>query len=198
MGLECELKYLDVDLRALSHHLQESGGVRVGKYFESNIVFDYPDRSLRDAGILLRLREKQGKAVLTVKRPPEQEGPAALKVFEEIESVVDEFDTVKKALEVVGFHVAFAYEKVREKWEFLECAVCLDRLPFGEYVEIEGAEDAVFRCASVLGLDGVSTSKETYYDLNIEYRREKGLAPDENFMFSSSQREVIFKEIGKE
>lgn len=88
MGLEYELKYFDVDFGELRTWLSQSGGQCLGRYFESNLVFDYPDRSLKASGILLRLREKQGKAVLTVKKPPKEDVPSALKVFEEIESVV--------------------------------------------------------------------------------------------------------------
>ena len=198
MTLECELKFLDVDLEALSRRLADVGAVRAGRYLETNLVFDYPDRSLRAAGILLRLRDKQGRAVLTVKRPPEQEGPSALKVFEEIESEVEEFETVQRALEIVGFRVAFTYEKVREKWSFGGCAVCLDRLPFGDYVEIEGEEPDVVRCVEDLGLGGKPTSKDTYHAINIEYRRGSGLEPDENFVFSPEQRAAIVAEIGKE
>lgn len=198
MALECELKFLDVDLEGLGSRLAGAGAVRAGRYFESNLVFDYPDRSLKAAGILLRLRDKQGKGVLTVKRPPEQEEMSALKIFEEIESEVEEFDTVRKALEAVGFRVAFAYEKVREKWSFDGCEVCLDRLPFGDFVEIEGPRELVMRCAGDLGLDGQPTSKETYHALNIERRRNAGLEPDENFVFSPDVRELILKEIGKD
>ena len=73
MALECELKYLDVNLEELSQRLKNAGGQCLGRYFETNLVFDYPDRSLKESGILLRLREKQGKAVLTVKKPPKEE-----------------------------------------------------------------------------------------------------------------------------
>lgn len=198
MGLECELKYLDVDLDGLSRRLDAAGALSTGQYFESNLVFDYPDRSLKEAGILLRLRDKQGKAVLTVKRPPETEGPSALKIFEEIESEVEDFATVRKALEVVGFTVAFAYEKVREKWSFMECAVCLDRLPYGDFVEIEGTEDTVPACAEALGLMGNPTSKETYHALNIEHRRKNGLEHDESFTFTPDRKRAILKEIGKD
>ena len=119
MPLECELKYLDVNLEDLSRRLAEAGGERLGRYFESNLVFDYPDRDLKDAGILLRLRKRQGQAVLTVKHPPKGDVPSALKVFEEIETTVGDFSIMKTALEALGFSVAFAYEKVREKWKQL-------------------------------------------------------------------------------
>ena len=197
MALECELKYLGVNLADLSRCLSDAGGENLGKYFESNLVFDYPDRSLRDAGILLRLREKQGQAVLTVKHPPKVATPSILKVFEEIETSVGDFATMKTALEAVGFSVAFAYEKVREKWKHKECVICLDHLPFGDYVEIEGTEATVPACADALGLGEVETSKATYHALNIEYRRANGLGPDENFVFDGDARAVIFKEVGE-
>lgn len=198
MALECELKYLDVDVDALRSTLLDLGATVDGPYFESNTVFDYEDRSLKKAGTLLRLRQKKGTAVLTVKKPPETEVPSSLKVFEEIESVVDDYETVQKALEAVGFTVAFAYEKVREKWRHQDCIVCIDRLPFGVFVEIEGTEETVPACAESLGIAGNATTKATYHALNIEHREKNGMDFDESFIFDAVRREAIFEEIGKE
>jgi len=198
MVLECELKYLDININELSSRLAEVGAQSLGRYFESNLVFDYPDRSLKGAGILLRLRERQGQAILTVKHPPKTATPSALKVFEEIETVVGDFTVMRTALETVGFSVAFAYEKVREKWKYKECVICLDRLPFGDYVEIEGTEETVPVCAEAVGIGACETSKATYHALNIEYRFKNDLDPDESFVFDDGRRAAIFKEIGKE
>ncbi len=197
MTLECELKYLDADLAELSNRLKAAGGECLGRYFESNIVFDLPDRSLKAAGVLLRLREKQGKAVLTVKRPPEKPIPSALKVFEEIESGVDDFDAVKGALEVLGFVVAFSYEKVREKWRFMECAVCLDHLPLVIMLKLKGLKlPCRFALSSWAGLE--CDHKKTYHALNIEYRSEKGLPSEESFVFSEDEKHRIQNDLEKE
>ncbi|MBI9080622.1 MAG: class IV adenylate cyclase [Pseudodesulfovibrio sp.] len=198
MVLECELKYLDININELSGRLAEVGAWNMGRYFESNLVFDYPDRSLKGASILLRLRERQGQAVLTVKRPPGVSVSSALKVFEEIETTVGDFSVMQAALEAVGFSVAFAYEKVREKWKYKECTICLDHLPFGDYVEIEGTEETVRVCAEAVGLDACKTSKATYHALNIEHRSVNGLDQNESFVFDDERRAVLFKEIGKE
>lgn len=198
MPLECELKYIDVNLPELSRRLEAAEGECLGRYFESNLVFDGPKRSLKDRGVLLRLREKHGQAVLTVKRPPENGKESSLKVFEEIETGVDDFASMKIALETIGFSVAFAYEKIREKWKFEGCVICLDSLPFGDYVEIEGTEESVPACANSLGLGDAATSKMTYHALNIEYRRKNGLEPNESFVFDKDRRATIFKEIGEE
>ncbi|MBG0789251.1 MAG: class IV adenylate cyclase [Desulfovibrionaceae bacterium] len=198
MALESELKFLDADLAATSRRLRESGGESLGRYFESNAVFDYPDRSLKEKGILLRLRERQGGAVLTVKRPPRDAAPSALKVFEEIETGVDDCAAMRRSLLAVGFIEAFGYEKVREKWRFMDCVVCLDMLPFGDFVEIEGTGAAVPACAAALGLEDRQTSTATYHALNLEQRRAEGLAPDENFRFDPSARGELLRAIGKD
>lgn len=193
MVLESELKFLDVDLEETSRRLAEAGGESLGRYFETNTVFDYPDRSLKKKGVLLRLRQRQGQAVLTVKRPPAQLAPTELKVFEEIETAVDDHDALRDALLAVGFSEAFGYEKVREKWRFMDCEVCLDRLPFGDFIEIEGDEIPVNRCADALGLDSFETTKQTYHGLNIEFRHAEGLPPDENFRFDQAEREALLR-----
>ncbi|BCS86977.1 class IV adenylate cyclase [Pseudodesulfovibrio sediminis] len=198
MVLECELKYLNVDLAATSRRLNDAEGEFLGKYFESNRVFDHPDRALKKAGTLLRLREKQGQCVLTVKRPPAAIEPSKLKIFEEIETGVDDCKIMAKMLEALGFISVFSYEKVREKWRFMDCVICLDRLPFGDFVEIEGTDATVSACAAALGLDPNDTTKATYHGLNIENRLLNGLEPDENFVFEEDVRVAICNELAKD
>ncbi|EGB13492.1 adenylate cyclase [Pseudodesulfovibrio mercurii] len=195
MALECELKYPEADLAALADRLRAAGAGTSGRYFEANTVYDRPDRSLKREGVLLRLRERQGQGVLTVKRPPANPVPSALKVFEEIETGVDDPSALAQALEAVGFVPAFRYEKVREKWRYMGCVVCLDHLPFGDFAEIEGEEASVPACAAALGLDPNRTTKATYHGLNLEYRLAKGLEPDENFVFEPGERAALLDEI---
>jgi adenylate cyclase class 2 len=197
MALECELKYLEADLDDLAERLGVAGATTSGRYFEANTVFDRLDRSLKRDGILLRLREKRGESVLTVKRPPERSEPSALKIFEEIETGVDDGKAMAEALETLGFAPAFRYEKIREKWRYMHCVICLDRLPFGDFVEIEGDETQVLACAAELGLNAACTTKATYHGLNIEYRIEKGLEPDENFVFEPAKRADLLDELEK-
>lgn len=198
MALECELKYLSVDLDAIRCRLEEIGGTCSGRYFESNLVFDYPDRSLKAQSILLRLREKQGQAIMTVKRPPKEDVPSILKVSDEIETSVGDLNIMKTALEALGFKVFFSYEKVREKWHFMDCTLCLDQMPFGCFVEIEGTESSVPACAQAIGLDSHETTTETYHALNVSDRRNRGLAPDENFVFEEPFRTRLLAELDKE
>ena len=186
MAREIETKFIDPDLDAVRRALGAGGGVRKDRYFERNLVFDTPDRRLREKNVLLRLR-KAGRCVLTLKRPPREMGPdtdgVRLKVWEETETVVLDFEAMREVLFGLGFVLAFAYEKIRETWELAGCKVCLDTLPFGEFVEIEGEPEAIHGCADLLGLAPEASSDLTYHALNREYRRKAGLGEDENFCF---------------
>ncbi len=193
MGLEYELKYLKPNLDVLRTHLAEIGAERTAKpYFEQNLVFDYQDRCLRDKNILLRLRQKgEAEAVLTVKRPPGAKISSVLKVFEEYEVVVSDFAATQILFESLGYTVAFRYEKVREKWHLGGVDICLDTLPFGDFVELEGAEEKLFMVAKQAGLDGLQTSAASYHEFNLEHCQSKGLAFDESFLFSTKRRSEI-------
>ncbi len=198
MALELELKYLDPDLGFLRGLLESLGARSMGRYFEENLVFDDGDRSLKGKDVLLRLRSRKGESILTVKKPPQVEVDSRLKVFEELETAVHDFGIMKSILESLGFGVAFAYEKVREKWELEDCFICLDTLPFGNFVEIEGSEKGVPRCAGMLHLAPEQASKLTYHALNLEYREANGLQPDESFVFENGEKLELLRRIGKE
>lgn len=195
MALEIELKYRDVDHDVIREQLASCGAVRVGVWFESNAVFDDADRGLKAAGTLLRLRRKGDVSVLTVKIPPEQPVPEGVKVFEERECRVADFEAMSGCLSALGYRIVFAYEKVREKWQLDGCAICLDRLPFGMYVEIEGHEDDIRNCAQRLGLPQENACTQTYYSLNMCHRTEKGLPEDESFVFEEAERVRLLKEM---
>lgn len=190
MGLEYELKFIGPDLDALRARLAAAGAHRKSEaYFERNLVFDLPGRTLKAAGTLLRLRLKGGEdAVLCVKRPVKSSG--LLKAYEEHQTTVGSFEATRELLEGLGYRVALTYEKVREKWVLGEVEACLDTLPFGDFVELEGAEEDVLAAAEKLGLSGLTTSRATYHDLNREHRSQNGLPADESFVFP----EGAFKE----
>ncbi|WP_147821614.1 class IV adenylate cyclase [Salidesulfovibrio onnuriiensis] len=198
MALEMELKYVDVDFARVRGLLQGFAARSMGRYFEENLVFDDRERSLKRKGMLLRLRLKRGQAVLTVKKPPQVETDPRLKVFEELETPVHDFAIMRAILESLDYSVAFAYEKVREKWELEGGFICLDTLPFGDFVEIEGDEKSVPRCAGVLELSPEQASRETYHGLNLAFRRERGMEADESFLFSPEKKSELLQQIGKE
>ena len=196
MPLEVELKFPVESFEDLRLGLARLGAESRGRHFESNAVFDDAARTLRAGCVLLRLRHAADTWVLTVKRPPDEDPCGACKVFEELETRVEDGRAMRAALEALGFREVFAYEKIRETWEADDLAVCLDLLPFGRFVELEGPEERILAVAGALGLDMAVATKATYHALNAEYRREAGLAEDESFVFGGRERERLLQDLG--
>ncbi|MDP3426534.1 MAG: class IV adenylate cyclase, partial [Humidesulfovibrio sp.] len=166
MPLEIEVKFLDVDHADLRLRLAHLGAHCVGRWFEANVVFDDARRSLKAAGALLRLREKSGRVVLTLKCASAGQVSDTVKICDESETDVADAASMRLILAGLGFSPALRYEKVREKWLALGCEVCLDTLPFGSFLEIEGSEEDIAACSRALGLHSDRASTATYHELN--------------------------------
>ena len=198
MALETEIKFCVQDFEALRKSLTAHGAELVSRCFESNAVYDDPGRSLKARGILLRLRS-DGRDLLTLKRPPDTPaGSTNFKHQEEFETGVTDPAAVRAMLDALGYAPAFAYEKLRETWSMGAVLVCLDTLPFGKFVEMEGEESALRAAAETLGLDIAQGSAETYYALNLRLGAEKGGRADESFTFPAAERERILNELRRE
>lgn len=181
--LEIEIKFAVTGFDTLRQGLPALGAVYVDRCFEVNRVYDDPGRSLKAAGVLLRLRRDR-RALLTLKRPPAREVSSVAKVYEEYETEVADFSTAEAILLALGYAPAFAYEKLRETWDLPGGVhVCLDELPFGLFVELEGPEAAILDAARSLGLPRDKALRSTYHQLNREYRQAHGLPAEENFVF---------------
>jgi len=197
MPMETELKYIGANLDDVRHRLQTLDADFQGKRFESNTVFDDDARSLKVRGVLVRLRD-DGRRILTVKRPPEGPVPQGVKAWDEHETRVDNPEAVAVLLQTLGLAPAFAYEKLREEWGFMGCHICLDQLPFGFFVEIEGPPEAIPEAARALGLDLCEPSTANYHELNRQYRRDAGLPPQDSFTFEPGQRRAFIERWGIE
>lgn len=192
MALETELKYLDVDLDAVRQTLHQAGGDFQVRYFEENEVFDNEAGSLRRAGALLRLR-RGPQCLLTLKLPAG--GPAGLKSRDERETAVADVDAARAILDGLGYKVAFRYEKVRETWSLAGCSVCLDHLPFGDCVELEGTPGAIRAAAERLGLAAGRSTDRDYHALHRDHLRRRGLPEEDGFVFPARERELILADL---
>ncbi|MEW5772597.1 MAG: class IV adenylate cyclase [Thermodesulfobacteriota bacterium] len=192
MALETELKVLDVDLDAVRRSLHHAGGELQGRVFEANEVFDDAAGSLRSGGVLLRLRRDPG-GLLTLKLPAS--GPAGLKVREERETRVADPDAARAILEGLGYRVLLRYEKVRETWLLAGCHVCLDHLPFGDFVEFEGPPEAIAEAVARLGLEGRPTSDRNYHALYREHLARRGLPARDSFVFEDAERKRLLSDL---
>jgi len=167
--------------------LSALGAQRIGRSFESNVVYDDITRSLKSRGTLLRLREQNSRFILTLKTAAAATSGLA-KVYEESETEVLNAPAMRDILAGLGYLPVLRYEKVREEWTHLGCEICLDTLPFGLFAEIEGSEQNIMACAEALSLPQSTASKATYHDLNRQHRTTLGLPPDESFVFDDAAK----------
>jgi adenylate cyclase class 2 len=195
MALEIERKYLNVDHSRIRTQLLALGAMRVGVWFEANTVFDDANRGLKAQGTLLRLREKQNRHILTLKEKPQVPTGSALKVYEEHETEIADATVLVSILAGLGLHAVFRYEKIREKWRHKNCALCLDRLPFGDFLEIEGDEPSINDCAKDLQLPEAQASTATYHELNRRNNEALGLPVMETFVFTEQTAQRLRKEL---
>ena len=148
--LEVEVKFFLSDPAAVRERLLSLGAVSKGRFFETNIRYEDETGSFLRKESLLRLRSDQ-KTTLTFKSKtavPDRE----FKILRELEVEISDFQTMQAILAAIGLHQEQIYEKWRETITQDNLVFCLDTMPFGDFLEIEGDGDAIISSASQLGL----------------------------------------------
>jgi adenylate cyclase, class 2 len=171
---ELELKYYVLDLARIERLLIALGAVcDQPRTREINLRFDTPDNSLSYTGKALRLRYDT-QARMTYKGPSQsQEG---IRLREEIEFVVDNFQAAQTFLIALGYQVSLIYEKYRSGYLLGDVHILLDELPYGNFVEIEGPDSTKILTANEqLGLNWEARIPESYTILFERLRKNKGL-----------------------
>lgn len=148
--LEIEVKFHLDDPPRMADTLLALGARAHPRMFETNLCFDDDDGSLRNAGKLLRLRKDSG-CRLTYKCKSGLQ-TTDFKVLNELEVEVGDFDRMKAILLALGYHTAQVYEKWRRSFQWNGVWLCIDTLPFGHFLEIEGPRQAIRQTAQRLGL----------------------------------------------
>jgi adenylate cyclase, class 2 len=149
--VETEVKFHITDPSAMRARVTALGARSLGRSHERNICFEDEGRNLIRRKCLLRLRQDR-KTTLTFKSPPADADPA-FKQFVELEAEVADFDAMQRILAALGYHPEQTYEKWRETLLLERTTFCLDALPFGDFLEIEGPKDAIIDATGRLELD---------------------------------------------
>lgn len=150
-ALEIEVKFLLSDIAALRNRLIAANAKTQGRHFETNTRYDDSAGSLMKKHALLRLRQDK-RSTLTVKSPPNQQD-TEFKVHNELEIEVSSFDTTDAMLRTLGFQPAQVYEKWRETFTAGTTVFCIDELPFGTFLEIEGDRPQIKTWSETLSLN---------------------------------------------
>jgi adenylate cyclase, class 2 len=146
------------------------------RHFEDNHLLDFTDRRLSSNHCLLRIRFAEGRHILTYKGPPQPEG--IFKIREELETTVENGALLLQALDRIGMHVCFRYQKYRQEFTIGDVHVAVDETPIGNYVEFEGSEDGIRELARKMEIAETQYLRASYYSLYLESCRKKGEAPE--------------------
>jgi len=135
---------------SIRDRILDFGAVSRERVFETNLRFDDADNHLIQKKSLLRLRQDT-KTILTFKSEPPFKDDQ-FKILRELEVEVSDFATMKHILESLGFREEQVYEKWRETFILNRTNLCLDTMPYGDFLEIEGQKDDIKKLASQIGL----------------------------------------------
>ena len=148
--LETEVKFYLPNIDSIRTRLIDLGAVFKHRTFETNIRFEDPEKSLIKKRSLLRLR-KDKKITLTFKSEPPFKDDQ-FKILKEFEVEVSDFDAMEHILKSLGFKEEQVYEKWREIYVFGDTHLCLDTMPYGDFLEIEGTKESIQQLALKIGL----------------------------------------------
>lgn len=163
--LEIEVKFYITQLNHVRNAVLQLGAQSAGRAFENNLRFENEAMHLTQNNAMLRLRQTQGRNIITVKQRVEHEAVRTCKVFTEYETEVDDFDTARKIFGVLGYVPFQVYEKYRETLTLPDAKFCLDETPFGNFLEIEADADVIKQYAEQLGLSWDKRITASYLEI---------------------------------
>ncbi len=149
-NLEIEVKFYLTDIESVRNRITELGAVCQGKVFESNIRYEDADNTLIQKKSLLRLRKDSSVKLTFKSEPPVKDNQ--FKIHRELEVEVSDFSIMHRMLEALGYHKEQVYEKWRETFILNNTHFCIDNMPYGDFLEIEGEKTAIRDMADKLGL----------------------------------------------
>lgn len=192
---EIELKFRVASLPDLESRLRQLGyRLDTPRTFESNTLYDTPDRQLKARGELLRVRTYGARQVVTHKRHPDNEQPGTpYKVRIETETEVADGAALAEIFTRLGYVPSFRYEKYRSEWSHPNqpsAHLVIDETPIGDYAEVEGPAAWIDQTISKLGIQPADCLTESYGRLFDSWKQETG-SPADNLTFDEVGREAF-------
>ena len=178
VGIETEIKFAVEEQARLQARLLELGfRVETPRSFESNVLFDTADRSLRARRELVRIRSYAGRTIVTHKRvPPDGMGEDRHKHRVETETDVSDGAAIEGILRTLGLEPVFRYEKWRTEYSDGRGHCVVDETPIGVYAELEGEPEWIDATAASLGIAQEARTTLSYGRLFEAWRERSGAA----------------------
>lgn len=177
---------IEVKLRYESIAQLEHAGLRLTiekpRHFEDNWLLDTTDRQLSSRAAILRVREVEGQGTLTYKEKAAADAPATqFKARLELETPFAQPEAMRALLERLGYRPWFRYQKYRTVYRVqvpsgATLHAMFDETPLGNFVELEGAEEAIAEAVQALGVTPQNYILESYLALQASFCRAQGRA----------------------
>ena len=160
MAIETEIKFHVAEVEGLTRRLKEAGfRMATPRTFESNVLYDTPDRKMRARTEILRIRNYGERWMVTHKRLPDSgPGEDVHKHRIETETEVSDGEAMAQVFRSLGLVAAFRYEKWRSEWTDGEGHCVVDETPIGNFAELEGESEWIDRVAGQLGVQALGLS----------------------------------------
>ena len=186
MPIETEIKFRVENLAGLSKRLEATGfTLQTPRTFESNVLYDTPNREMRARTEILRIRSYAGRWTVTHKRLPDVgPGEDTHKHRMENETEVADGAVLEEIFLSLGLVAAFRYEKWRAEWTDGEGHCVVDETPIGNYAELEGSAEWIDRAAARLCIDPAQYITLSYGRL-FDLWREQYNSPAEDLTFAA-------------
>ncbi len=168
MQKEIEVKFKLNKLKDIKEKL-----INLGSYFEKpykQTTYSFFSKTSIEQGIFPRIRDEKGEIVLTVKVKTKKQN----NYFErnEYSVKIQSLKHGKAVLKALGFNKIKTFEKVRQETEFLNTKISLDKLYFGDFIEIEGKKKHIENVINILGLNSKERITKAYLALEEEYKKD--------------------------
>jgi adenylate cyclase class 2 len=168
---EIKLRFASVD-EARDAILALGATPLLGRRLQEDSLVDTPAGHFRERRSVLRVRMENGKSRVTFKGPVQ---PSAMKVREEVETVVGDGEVLLRVFKELGLEVWFRYEKYREEFSHEDVTIAVDETPLGVFVEIEGSERGIEATAAALGRTPSDYIVDSYRGLFLQQQATLGL-----------------------
>jgi adenylate cyclase class 2 len=132
--------------------------IETARHFEDNLLLDTDNKLLSQKAAILRVRQSGKTGVLTYKEKAAPDAPATqFKQRIEFETVLDDPATAIAIFERLGYQKWFRYQKYRTVYHATlpggqSLHVMFDETPIGNFIELEGEEEAIVQAVELLGV----------------------------------------------
>jgi len=132
---EVEIKILEINKREVIARLLREGARKIFQGTLETVYYDFPNRSLRKNGKVIRLRNEKNGCEMTFKKKMRS---SKAKVMQEIEVGVSDYSKIARIFKGIGLKPIFRAKKIRTSYRLGAARFEIDEYPgIPVFLEIE-------------------------------------------------------------